>query len=328
MLRHPKLVSIFAVILLLAVALSACVAPAAPAAPAAEAPAADAAAAGEPIKIGVSMLFDDLWLTTLRDAMTAYADTQEGVELVMVDSKEDVATQLSQVENFVAQQMDAIILIPANTDATDPMTKLATDAGIPLVYVNRKPVNLPEGVAYVGSDSIVAGRLQMEWIAEKLGGKGNIVIMNGNLAQEAAQMRTAGVKEVAANFPDIKIIKEDTGNWSRDQGLALMENWLSTGDEINAVASNNDEMAIGAISAIDAAGKLGQIIVGGVDASPDALAEMDKERLNVTVFQNAAGQGEGGVKAAIALARGEQVEQITWIDYELVTPENYKDYMN
>lgn len=327
MLRHPKLVSIFAVILLLAVALSACVAPAAPAAPAAEAPAADAAAAGEPIKIGVSMLFDDLWLTTLRDAMTAYADTQEGVELVMVDSKEDVATQLSQVENFVAQQMDAIILIPANTDATDPMTKLATDAGIPLVYVNRKPVNLPEGVAYVGSDSIVAGRLQMEWIAEKLGGKGNIVIMNGNLAQEAAQMRTAGVKEVAANFPDIKIIKEDTGNWSRDQGLALMENWLSTGDEINAVASNNDEMAIGAISAIDAAGKLGQIIVGGVDASPDALAEMDKERLNVTVFQNAAGQGEGGVKAAIALARGEQVEQITWIDYELVTPENYKDYM-
>lgn len=313
--------------MLLAVALSACVAPAAPAsAPAAEAPAADAAA-GEPIKIGVSMLFDDLWLTTLRDAMTAYADGQEGVELVMVDSKEDVATQLSQVENFVAQQMDAIILIPANTDATDPMTKLATDAGIPLVYVNRKPANLPEGVAYVGSDSIVAGRLQMEWIAEKLGGKGNVVIMNGNLAQEAAQMRTAGVKEVAAKFPDIKIIKEDTGNWSRDQGLALMENWLSTGDEINAVASNNDEMAIGAISAIDAAGKLGQIIVGGVDASPDALAEMDKERLNVTVFQNAAGQGEGGIKAAIALARGETVEQITWVDYELVTPENYKDYM-
>lgn len=327
MLRHPKLASLLAVLMLLAVALSACVAPAAPAsAPAAEAPAADAAA-GEPIKIGVSMLFDDLWLTTLRDAMTAYADGQEGVELVMVDSKEDVATQLSQVENFVAQQMDAIILIPANTDATDPMTKLATDAGIPLVYVNRKPANLPEGVAYVGSDSIVAGRLQMEWIAEKLGGKGNVVIMNGNLAQEAAQMRTAGVKEVAAKFPDIKIIKEDTGNWSRDQGLALMENWLSTGDEINAVASNNDEMAIGAISAIDAAGKLGQIIVGGVDASPDALAEMDKERLNVTVFQNAAGQGEGGIKAAIALARGETVEQITWVDYELVTPENYKDYM-
>jgi inositol transport system substrate-binding protein len=167
----------------------------------------------------------------------------------------------------------------------------------------------------------------MEWIAEKLGGKGNVVIMNGNLSQEAAQMRTAGVKQVAEKFPDITITKEDTGNWSRDQGLALMENWLSTGDQIDAVASNNDEMAIGALSAIEAAGKLGQIIVGGVDASPDALAEMDKGRLNVTVFQNAVGQGEGGIKAAIALARGETVEQITWIPYELVTPENYKDYM-
>jgi len=310
--------------MLLAIMLGACVAPAAPAAatPAADAPAADA-----PIKIGVSMLFDDLWLTILRDAMTAYAESQPGVELIMVDSKEDVATQLGQVENFVAQGVDAIILIPANTDATDPMTKAAVDAGIPLVYVNRKPANLPEGVAYAGSDSIVAGTLQMEWIAEQLEGKGNVVIMNGNLSQEAAQQRTAGVKEVAAKFPDIKIIKEDTANWSRDQGLALMENWLATGDQIDAVASNNDEMAIGALAAIEAAGKLGQILVGGVDASPDALDAMDKGRLNVTVFQNAAGQGEGGIKAAIALARGEAIEQITWIPYELVTPENYKEYM-
>jgi inositol transport system substrate-binding protein len=317
--------SLFAVIMLLAVALSACVAPAAPAA---NAPAADApAAGGETIKIGVSMLFDDLWLTILRDAITEYAATQEGVELIMVDSKEDVATQLSQVENFVTQGVNAIILIPPNTDATDPATKLATDAGIPLVYVNRKPANLPEGVYYVGSDSIIAGRLQMEWMAEQLGGKGSCVLMNGNLSQEAAQMRTAGVKEVAEKNPDIKIIKEDTANWSRAEGLALMENWLSTGDQIDCVAANNDEMAIGALQAIEAAGKLGQILVGGVDASPDALAMMDEGKLNVTVFQNAAGQGEGGVKTAIALARGETVEQLVWVDYELVTPENYKEYM-
>ena len=86
-------------------------------------------------------------------------------------------------------------------------------------------------------------------------------------------------------------------------------------------------MAIGAISAIDAAGKMGKIIVGGVDASPDALYEMDKGRLNITVFQNAKGQGEAGIKAAIALAHGEKIEQMIWVPYELVTPENYKDYM-
>jgi inositol transport system substrate-binding protein len=284
--------------------------------------------ADKPVKIGVSMLFDDRWLTTMRDAMTAYAEANPGIELVMVDSKEDVATQLGQVENFVAQGLDAIVLVPANTDATDPMTQAATEAGIPLVYVNRKPANLPDGVAYVGSDSIDAGIFQMEWIAEKLGGKGNVVILMGNLSQEAAQQRTAGVKQVVEKFPDIKITKEQTGNWDRAQGLAVMENWLATGDQIDAVASNNDEMAIGALSAIEAAGKLGEIIVGGVDASADALAEMDKGRLNVTVFQNAKGQGQGGIAAAASLVCGDTFEQVTWIPYELVTPENYKDYMN
>ena len=317
-----KKVNLFLALVMLLSVLSACAPAAAPTEPAATAPSGD-----QPIKIGLTMKFDDLWLTTLRDAMTAYAESQPGVELIAVDSKEDVATQLGQVENFVAQGVDAIIIIPANTDAADPMTKAAQDAGIPLVYVNRIPSNLPEGVAYVGSDSIQAGIMQAEWLAEKLGGKGNVVIMNGDLAQEAAQKRTEGEKQVFATFPDIQIIKEDTASWDRAQGLALMENWLSTGDQIDAVASNNDEMAIGALQAIEAAGLLGQILVGGVDASPDALAEMDKGRLNVTVFQNAKGQGEGGIQAAIALARGETIEQITWIPFELVTPENYKDYM-
>jgi len=312
-----KKVNLFLVLVMLLSVLSACAPAAAP----------TEASGDKPIKIGVSMLFDDLWLTTLRDAMTEYAATQPGVELIMVDSKEDVATQLGQVENFVAQKVDVIVLIAANTDAADPMTKAAQDAGIPLVYVNRIPSNLPEGISYVGSDSIEAGIMQAEWLAEKLGGKGNVVIMNGNLAQEAAQKRTEGEKQVFAKFPDIHIIKEDTANWSRADGLALMENWLSTGDQIDAVASNNDEMAIGALQAIEAAGQLGNILVGGVDASPDALQEMDKGRLNVTVFQNAKGQGEGGIKVAIALARGETVDQITWIPFVLVTPENYKEYM-
>lgn len=327
---------IIAVLVLLSM-VAGCAAPAAaPAAPAAEeaaateAPAAEEAAPaaeGDTLKIGVTMKFDDRWLTSMREAMEAYGAAQGGVEVVFVDSKEDVAVQLGQVENFVTQGLDAIVIIAANTDATDPMTQAAVDAGIPLVYVNRKPANLPEGVAYVGSNSIDAGVFQMEWIAEALGGKGNVVILNGDLSQEAAQQRTEGVKQVAATFPDITITKEQSGNWSRDEGLALMENWLSTGDQIDAVASNNDEMAIGAIAAIDAAGKLGEIIVGGVDASADALAEMDAGRLNVTVFQNAVGQGEGGIATAIALARGEEVEQVVWIPYEPVTPENYKDYM-
>ena len=116
-----KKVNLFLVLVMLLGVLAACGSPA-------SAPTQPAASSNKPIKIGVSMKFDDLWLTTLRDAMTKYAATQPGVELVMVDSKEDVATQLAQVENFVAQKVDAIVLIPANTDAADPMTKAAQTA--------------------------------------------------------------------------------------------------------------------------------------------------------------------------------------------------------
>ncbi len=288
-----------------------------------------AAAPAGKIKIGVSISnFNDTFLTYMKDGMAEYAKTLGAdVEVTYVDAKEDTATQLSQVENFIAQKMNAIVVVPVNTEATEPITTACANAKMPLVYVNRLPANLPDNVVFVGSNSIDAGIFQMEFLAKKLNGKGNVVIMMGKLDNEAAIKRTEGVKQVAAKFPDIKIIKEQTGNWSRDEGMSLMENWLASGDQIDAVASNNDDMALGALRAIEAAGKLGKILVGGVDATPDALGEMATGKLDVTVFQDASGQGGGSIKAAVALAKGEKVENRVWIPFQLVTPENYKTFM-
>jgi len=282
------------------------------------------------VKVGVSIAnFNDTFLTYMTDGMKEYAASLgEDVEVTYVDAKEDTATQLAQVENFITQGMNAIVVVPVDTAATDPITAAAKEANTPLVYVNRLPANLPDDVVFVGSDSIDAGLFQMQYIVDKLGGKGNVVIMMGKLDNEAALQRTAGVEQIAADYPDIKITKKDTANWSREEGLTLMENWLSTGDQIDAVASNNDDMALGAIQAIEAAGLLGKIIVGGTDATPDALAAMKDGKLDVTVFQDAAGQGGGAIKAAVALARGEAVEYRVMIPYVLVTPENYEDFMN
>jgi inositol transport system substrate-binding protein len=293
------------------------------------APAADAPQASGKIKIGVSISnFNDTFLTYMKDGMAEYAKSLgSDVEVTYVDAKEDAAAQLSQVENFISQGMNAVVVVPVNTEATTPITTACAAAKMPLVYVNRLPANLPEDVVFVGSNSIDAGIFQMEYIAEKIGGKGNVVIMIGKLDNEAAIKRTEGVEQVAAKYPDITITKKQTANWSREEGLSLMENWLSSGDPIAAVASNNDDMALGAIQAIEAAGLLGQIFVGGVDATPDALAEMDKGRLDVTVFQDASGQGGGSIKAAVALAKGEKVENRVWIPFLLVTPDNYKEFM-
>ena len=285
------------------------------------------------IKIGVAMaLFDDVWLTGVRDAMTKWASARPDVDLTIVDAANDTAKQVGQVENFLAQGMDAVIILPVDTAATGPSTKDVVKAGKPLVYVNRQPANLPKGVVYCGSRSIEAGIMNMEALGKAMGGKGNLVILMGELSNEAAIGRTDGIKQVVKEkFPDIKIVREQPGNWQRVQGKTIMENWLASGEKIDGVASNNDEMALGALMAIKAVGKLGKIPVGGTDGSHDALASMDKGELNNTVFQDPVGQGVEAVNAAYLMVKKEAnpklVNDIIWIPYQIVTKENYKSFM-
>ncbi|MFK0207844.1 sugar ABC transporter substrate-binding protein [Agrobacterium sp. NPDC090283] len=287
--------------------------------------------------IGVSMaLFDDNFLTVLRNGMTDYAKTQKDVILQIEDAQNDVGKQLSQVQNFVASGVDAIIVNPVDTDATVALSQAANAAGIPLIYVNRMPVNvdqLPGKQAFVASDEKESGTLETKEVCRLLKEAGKkeakAVVMMGELSNQAARMRTQDIKDVIAT-PEcsfIKIVEEQTANWSRTQGADLMTNWLSAGVQFDAVIANNDEMAIGAIQSLKAAGKdMKSVIVSGVDATQDALASMAAGDLDVTVFQNAAGQGNGAVDAALKIVRGEKIEKKVYVPFELVTPANLKDY--
>ncbi len=283
--------------------------------------------------VGVSMaLFDDNFLTVLRNGMQDYAKTLDGVTLQVEDAQNDVAKQQSQIQNFIAAGVDAIVVNPVDTDATAAMSKIAADAGIPLVYVNREPINidtLPEKQAFVASNELESGTLETQEVCKLLGGKGKAVVMMGELSNQAARMRTKDIHDVLATdaCKGITIVEEQTANWSRTQGADLMTNWLSAGLEFDAVIANNDEMAIGAIQALKAAGRpMDKVVIGGVDATQDALAAMAAGDLDVTVFQNAAGQGKGALDAALKFARGETVEKKVYIPFELVTPANLKDY--
>jgi inositol transport system substrate-binding protein len=282
--------------------------------------------------IGVSMAhFDDNWLTILRTAMADHAAGFPEIELRFVDAQGDVGRQLSQIQNFAAQDAAAIIVNAADTSATPGMTRIARDAGVPLVYVNRKPSEetLPPGVVFVGSEDLQAGTLEMEELARLMNHRGNVAIMVGELASNGAQLRTKAVEDVVAKYPGMKIVEKQVGNFQRERGLDLMNNWLTAGTAIDAVAANNDEMAIGAIMAIQQAGIApGKILVGGVDATPDALAELAKGTLAVSVFQNARGQAQGAFDAARKLSRGEKVDSFVWIPFELVTRENYKGFLS
>jgi len=283
--------------------------------------------------IGVSMaLFDDNFLTVLRNGMSDYAKTLDGVELQIEDAQNDVAKQQSQVQNFIASGVSAIIVNPVDTDATAALSKAAADAGIPLVYVNREPVNineLPEKQAFVASNEQESGTLETKEVCRLLNGKGKVVVMMGELSNQAARIRTQDIKDVIATdeCKGLEIVEEQTANWSRTQGSDLMTNWLSAGVEFDAVISNNDEMAIGAIQALKAAGRsMDSVVVAGIDATQDALAAMAAGDLDVTVFQDAAGQGKGAVDAALKLAKGEKVDTKVYIPFQLVTPANIADF--
>ncbi len=288
--------------------------------------------AGEADKyeVGVSMaLFADNWLTYLRDAIDEYAAEIDDLDVFIEDANNDTQKQLAQVENFIAQGYDAIIVNAVDTDSTYSITQRCENAGIPLIYVNRVPnEELPEGVYLVVSNELVSGKLQAEILAEKLGGEGNVVIMLGELSHSATHGRTTSAKEVFAKYPGINIIDEQTANFQRDQALDLMSNWLLAGLEIDAVAANNDEMAIGAIIALENAGKNPNkdVWVGGIDATADALDFMKDGKLTVTVFQNAEGQGRGAIDTAYRVLKGETIEQTVWIPFEQVTEDNYMEY--
>ncbi|MFD9897904.1 sugar ABC transporter substrate-binding protein [Mesorhizobium sp. UC22_110] len=286
--------------------------------------------------IGVSMANSDTFLTVLRKGIEkAASDAKQPVQIEIAD--DDVNKQLSQVQNFIAAKVDAVIVNPVDTSATASMTKLANDAGIPIVYVNRQPIDMDKlgKGAFVGSNEVDSGTLETKEVCRQLKEAGKteagILVMQGDLANQAAVMRTKDVHDVIAT-PDcsfIKIIDEQTAGWDPVKAQDLMTNWIAAGHKPDAVISNNDNMAIGAINAMKAAGwDMKTVIVGGVDATQEALAYMKAGDLDVTVFQNAAAQGGGAIETAMKLAKGEAVQSPVWVPFELVTPANMDQYIS
>jgi inositol transport system substrate-binding protein len=288
--------------------------------------------------IGASIArFDDNGLTIMRNGMTDHIATLDGVELQMEDAQDDVARQLDQINNFIASGVDAIIVNAVDTNATEAMSNAAAAAGVPLVYVNRQPINmetLPEGQAFVASNEIESGTLEAFQICRNLRAEGKSggamgYLMNGQLSNQAAVQRSKDVHDVIGmdmcNF--MTLIDEQTANWSRDEAQDLMTNWMSSGEPFDFVIANNDEMAIGAIQAMKSGGMdMADVQVGGVDATPDALVAMSAGDLDVTVFQDLAGQGAGAIDTALKLAKGEDVDKTVFIPFILVTPENAAEF--
>jgi inositol transport system substrate-binding protein len=281
---------------------------------------------GKKLVVGATMLsMQNEFIVNVNDEMTKKAE-EAGVELISVDAERSALKQVEQVESFIAQKVDAIIMNPCEVEASSPAVTKALAAKIPIINVNSETSTKPS--AFVGSDDVESARIAMKYIADKLGGKGNVVMMHGYMGQAAQIKREQGAKEVLKQYPGLKLIANQTAEWDRAKAMDLMENWIqSYGSEINAVFAHNDEMGMGAVKALTDAGLKNKVIVVSIDAIPDALQAVKKGTLDATVFQNAEQQGAKAIEAAMKLAKGQPYEKETLIPFQLVTKENVSKFM-
>ncbi|MCL2856631.1 MAG: substrate-binding domain-containing protein [Oscillospiraceae bacterium] len=326
-------------VLILAVGVAACAQtpPPAPPAPPADAPATEDAPEEPAVEQGdftigyVINNFGDTFQNFIYEAMADYA-AAHGVTVINADANESTATQLNEVENMIVLGVDALIVVPVDTSAMEPITRAAQEAGIPLIYVNRNPFagmedQMPAGVYYVGSQEIEAGFMQMRHIGPMLGGEGGVAILQGILSNEGAIMRTEGNQQIIAEeFPGIDVLAMETANWQTGEAVTVVENWITAfGDGLNAVLANNDDMAIGAIRALQMAGRE-DVLVMGIDGNPNALEAIEEGGLVGSVFQDAVGQGQGSMRLALNALTGVQQDSVLWIPFQLITAENVADF--
>ncbi len=284
-------------------------------------------ASARPPVIGVSLLnLSSEFIVMLERALQQRA-RELGVKLIINDAQRSAERQVQQVENFIAQRVDAILLNPCEVEASSPAVDKARAAGIPVINVNSETRSAP--TAFVGSRDEESAELAMEYIARRLNGRGNVVVMQGFLGQAAQLRRDRGARTVLARYPELRLLAEQSAEWDRAKAVTLMENWIQAhGTHLHAVFAQNDEMGLGAVLALERARLKDRVIVASVDAIADALRAVQAGRLDATVFQDARGQAGTALEIAVKILRGEPYENEVLIPFRLVTRDNVDEYLN
>jgi ribose transport system substrate-binding protein len=262
--------------------------------------------AGSKIRIGVSVYDMSSFITAGKAGIDAYAKANN-VDVLWNSANLDVNTQANQIDQFINAGVNAIVVVPVQADSLAPQVASAKAKNIPLLAVNAA-LNSPNLAGSVLPDDIKAGEQEMKMMADKLGGKGNIVVLQGPLGMSGELDRTKGIQNVLAKYPNIKILAKDTANWKRDEAVNKMKNWISSfGDQIDGVVAENDDMGLGALQATREARVTLPIV--GVDGIEDGLKAVKNGDFIGTNLQHGTVELAAGLAVAAKVARGEKVDK-------------------
>ncbi|MDD2534030.1 MAG: sugar ABC transporter substrate-binding protein [Eubacteriales bacterium] len=258
---------------------------------------------------------------TLARAIRDRAD-ELGIDLVVLDAQQSVARQANQIETLVNDGIAGIIIEPAATKGLDDALDLCEQQGIPVVLVTQRIANEATIDCFVGPDSREGGRLQMAYCLEQLNNQGEIVILHGPVGASAQQLRYLGYHDVLLGKPDVQIVAELNADWSESKAQEIVANWLAAGKRFDAVVAQNDEMALGALAALEAIDLADQVVIVGVDASPEAISAVYAGKMSATISQQTDLQGTQALDACIALANHQTIQKEIFIDQLIVSEDS------
>jgi ribose transport system substrate-binding protein len=248
-----------------------------------------------------------------------------GVDLVVLSPpvESDVQTQIGQVEDQLAKGIDAIAIAPTDPNALAPMVDQAKAAGVGVVFVDTKGIN--EGVTFIGTNNEVGAALAADYICQNVPKGSDVAILQGIITQSTGQARAEGAHKGLEEC-GMNIVAEQPADWDRAQGQSVMENILTGNPNLKAVFASNDNMALGAVEALKAAGKLADVMVVGFDANPDAAASIMAGDMTASVAQNPKNMGALGVENALKVKKGEAIDPVIDTGTVLVTKDNAAEY--
>lgn len=241
-----------------------------------------------------------------------------GYELVVLDSKNDAPTERANIEDLVQQGVSMILINPTDSDAVGNAIKVANEANIPVITVDRN-ANKGEVVTHIASDNAAGGKLAGEFILEKLGGKGKLVELQGIPGASATRDRGEGFHSAVDGKDGVEVVSSQSAEFDRQKGLNVMENIIQATSEFNAVFAHNDEMALGALQALKNSNK--EIIIVGFDGTDDAAKAVEDGDMAATVAQQPDLMGSLAVESASKVLNGETLESYIPVDLKLITKE-------
>lgn len=255
--------------------------------------------------IGVTVYNMSSFISAGKDGIDQYAE-DNNIEIQWNSANNDVTTQANQIDQYIGAGVDAILIVPVQQETLQPQVEAAKAKGVPIIEVNTSLRN-PDITASVMPDDVAAGEQEAQMMMDSLGGKGNVVILRGPLGSSPEIDRGQGIDNVLAKYPDVTVLANDTANWSRDEAVNKVKNWITAfGDDIDGVISQNDDMGLGALQALREANM--NVPVVGIDGIEDGLNAVKSGEFIGTNLQNGTVELAAGLAVAAKIARGETTE--------------------